>query len=104
MAKPKNFYDVSCTTVDQHGNKDQTYMGCFTSRKKVDEEITRVKRITVQNKADAEFHIRVRINYMALGKLTLSRSRLPFRKKEDIVSEQMTLPLEMHVSSRCSRS
>ena len=104
MAKPKNFYDVTCITIDQHGNKDQTYLGCFTSRKKADEEISRVKRITVQNKADAEFGIRVRINYIALGKLPPSRSKLPFRKKEDIVSEQMTLPLEMHVSSRCSRS
>ena len=105
MAKPKNFYDIVCITTDQQsGEKGQSYLGCFTSRKKADEEIRNTKMITVANKADAEFVINVRINYMALGRLPPSRSKLPFRKKEDIVSKQMTLPLEMHLSSRCSKS
>ena len=50
MAKPKNFYDVTCITIDQHGNKDQTYLGCFTSRKKADEEISRVKKSPFKTK------------------------------------------------------
>ena len=38
----KNFYDVVCITTDQQsGKKEQTYLGCFTSRKKADEEIRR---------------------------------------------------------------
>jgi hypothetical protein len=69
MAKPKNFYDVVCITTDQHGQKDQTHLGRFTSRKKAYEEITRAKRITVINKADAEFVINIRLNYMALGRM-----------------------------------
>ena len=106
MGRPKNFYDIVCITTDQQsGEKGRTYLGCFTSRKKADGEIRKAKiNHGCRNKADAEFVINVRINYVALGRLPPSRSKLPFRKKEDIVSEQMTLPLEMHVSSRCSRS
>jgi hypothetical protein len=69
MAKPKNFYDVVCITTDEQGKKDQTHLGRFTSRKKADEEIRRAKRITVTNKADAEFVINIRLNYMALGRM-----------------------------------
>jgi hypothetical protein len=79
MAKPKNFYDVSCIIIDQHGNKDQNYMGRFTSRKKADEEIRKVKRITVENKTEAEFVINVSINYMALGRSPPSTSKLRFK-------------------------
>jgi hypothetical protein len=82
MAKPKNFYDVTCITIDQQGNKDQTYLGCFTSRKKADEEIRRTKIITAANKADAEFVINVRINYVALGRSRPSTARLPFARDE----------------------
>ena len=67
MGKPKNFYDVLCITIDQQsGKKGQTNLGCFTSRKKADEEIRKTKIITVANKADAEFVINVRINYRLL--------------------------------------
>ena len=79
MAKPKNFYDVVCTTTDQQsGKKDQSYLGRFTSRKKADEEIRKAKIITVANKADAEFVINVSINYMALGRSPPSTARLRF--------------------------
>ena len=82
MAKPKNFYDVVCITTDQQsGKKDQSHLGRFTSRKKADEEIRRTKMITVANKADAEFVINVRINYMALGRLPPSGNKLRFLKK-----------------------
>jgi hypothetical protein len=81
MAKPKNFYNVSCIIVDQHGKKDQTYLGRFTSRKKADEEIRKTKIITVAKKADAEFIINVSINYMALGRLPPSTSKLRFVEK-----------------------
>ena len=88
MGKPKNFYDVVCITTDQQsGQKDRTDLGCFTSRKKADEEIRKTKIIAVANKADAEFVINVRINYMALGRLPPSASRLRFvgRKGNDDV-------------------
>jgi hypothetical protein len=78
MAKPKTFYDVSCIIIDEHGNKDRNYMGRFTSRKKADEEVRKVKRITVENKVDAEFVINVSINYMALGRLPPSKNKLRF--------------------------
>ena len=85
MGRPKNFYDIVCITIDrQSGQKDQTYLGRFTSRKKADEEIRKTKIITVANKADAEFVINVRINYMALGRLPPSTSKLPFVKNEKI--------------------
>ena len=84
MAKPRNFYDVTCITIDQDGNKHQTYLGRFTSRKKVDKEIREVNRITVKNKAEAEFVINVRINYMALGRLPPSGNKLKFVKRENI--------------------
>ena len=83
MGKPKNFYDIVCITTDQQsGTKDQTYFGCFTSRKKADEEIRKTKIITVANKADAEFVIYVRINYVALGRSRPSTARLPFARDD----------------------
>ena len=83
MGKPKNFYDIVCITTDQQsGKKEQTHLGCFTSRKKADEEIRRTKIITVANKADAEYIINVRINYMALGRLPPSTARLPFARDD----------------------
>jgi hypothetical protein len=79
MPRPKNFYDVVCITTDQQsGEKDQTYLGRFTSRKKADEEIRKAKIITVANKADAEFVINVSINYMALGRSPPTMARLRF--------------------------
>ena len=82
MGKPKNFYDIVCITTDQQsGKKEQTHLRCFTSRKKADEEIRKTKIITVANKADAEFVINVRINYMALGRLRPSTARLPFARR-----------------------
>ena len=82
MGKPKNFYDIVCITTDQQsGKKEQTHLGCFTSRK-TDEEIRRTKIITVANKADAEYIINVRINYMALGRLPPSTARLPFARDD----------------------
>jgi hypothetical protein len=86
MTKPKNFYDVVCITTDQHGKKDQTYLGQFTSRKKADEEIARAKRTTFQNKVDAEFVINIRINYMALGRLPPSGHKLPFKERKYDIS------------------
>ena len=71
MGKPKNFYDIVCITTDrQSGEKGQTYLGRFTSRKKADEEIRKVKIITMGNKADAEFVINVSINYHGPGRCT----------------------------------
>jgi hypothetical protein len=84
MGKPKNFYDVVCITTDQQGTKDQTHLGRFTSRKKADEEIRRAKRITFENKADAEFVINIRINYLALGRLP--PHKLPFKEKNYDIS------------------
>ena len=82
MGKPKNFYDIVCITTDQQsGEKGQTYLGRFTSRKKADEEIKKVKIITVANKADAEFVINVTINYMALGGSQPTTARLRFLPK-----------------------
>ena len=79
MGKPKNFYDIVCITTDrQSGERGQTYLGRFTSRKKADEEIGKAKIITVANKADAEFVINVRINYMALGRSPPATARLRF--------------------------
>ena len=83
MGKPKNFYDiVGITTDQQSGEKDQTNLGCFTSRKKADEEIRKTKIIAVANKADAEFVINVRINYVALGRSRPSTARLPFARDD----------------------
>ena len=83
MGRPKNFYDIVCITTDQQsGEKGETYLGCFTSRRKADEEIRKTKIITVTNKADAEFVINVRINYMALGRLPPSTARLPFARDD----------------------
>ena len=65
MGRPKNFYDIVCITTDrQSGKTGETYLGRFTSRKKAEEEIRKVKIITLANKADAEFVITVRINFM----------------------------------------
>ena len=83
MGKLKNFYDIVYITIDQQtGEKDQTHLGRFMSRKKADEEIRKTKIITVANKADAEFVINVRINYMALGRLPPSTARLPFARDD----------------------
>ena len=83
MVKPKNFYDVIGITTDQQsGKKEQTHLGRFTSRKKADEEIRKTKIIAVGNKADAEFVINVRINYMALGRFPPSTSKLRFVKEK----------------------
>ena len=83
MGKPKNFYDiVGITTDQQSGKKDQTYLGRFTSRKKADEEIRKTKIIAVANKADAEFVINVRINYVAQGRSRPSTARLPFARDD----------------------
>jgi hypothetical protein len=78
MPRPKNFYDVVGITTDQQsGKKVQAYLGRFTSRKKADEEIRKAKIITVANKADAEFVVNIKINYMALGRSPPSTARLP---------------------------
>ena len=83
MGKPKNFYDIVCITTDQQsGEKGQTKLGCFTSRKKADEEIRKTKIIAVANKADAEFVINVSINYVALGRSRPSTARLPFARDD----------------------
>ena len=83
MGKPKNFYDVVCITTDQQsGEKGQTKLGCFTSRKKADEEIRKTKIIAAANKADAEFVINVRINYVAVGRSRPSTARLPFARDD----------------------
>ena len=79
MGKPKNFYDFVCITTDQQsGEKGQTYLGRFTSRKKADEEIRKTKIITIANNADAEFVINVTINYVALGRSPPTTARLRF--------------------------
>ena len=85
MGRPKNFYDIVCITTDQQsGEKGRTYLGCFTSRKKADGEIRKAKIITVANKADSEFVINVRINYVALGRLPPSGNKLRLVKRENI--------------------
>ena len=82
MGKPKNFYDIVCITTDQQsGKKEQTHLGCFTSRKKADEEIRKAKNITIVNQADAEFVINISLNYTAFGRSLPTTARLRFLPK-----------------------